>query len=136
MLGVTTIMAIICPHCGVADQVTKLRHKQLLSLGHYIFGFVTGLIGILIWYFSLESKFQCGKCSQTFFARTSAAKVFRVLFHILVAALVIAALIMISIIVFQRNHDAQYGNRRQSFLTPSSLHPSLPIPPICTNVFA
>jgi len=68
-----------------------LRHKQLLNLGHYIFGIITGLIGILIWYFSLESKFQCGKCSQTFFARTPVAQVFRVFFHIVVAALLIAA---------------------------------------------
>ena len=95
-------MAIICPECGAADQHTKLRHKQLLSLGHYIFGFVTGLIGILIWYFSLESKFQCGKCSQAFFARTPAAKVFRVLFHIVVSALLIAAGIAIYMLVFSR----------------------------------
>ena len=95
-------MAIICPHCSETNQHTKLRHKQLLSLGHYIFGFVTGLIGILIWYFSLESKFQCGKCSQTFFARTPAAKVFRVIFHILFAALVIAAGIAVHMIVFSK----------------------------------
>src|SRR5258706_160172 len=95
-------MAIICPECGAADQHTKLRHKQLLSLGHYIFGFVTGLIGILIWHFSLESKFQCGKCSQPFFARTPVAKAFRVLFHILVTAFVIAALIVIYIVFFER----------------------------------
>jgi uncharacterized membrane protein len=95
-------MAIICPHCGEADQNTKLRHKELLSLGHYIFGFVTGLIGILIWYFNLESKFQCGKCSQTFFARTPVAKVFRVIFHIVVAALVIAAGIAIYMLTFSK----------------------------------
>ena len=95
-------MTIVCPQCGAADQHTKLRHKQLLSLGHHIFGFVTGLIGILIWYFSLESKFQCGKCSQTFFARTPVAKAFRVIFHVLVAALVIAALTAIYILVFEK----------------------------------
>ena len=95
-------MAIICPECGAADQHTKLRHKQLLSLGHYIFGFITGLIGILIWYFSLESKFQCGKCSQTFFARTPAAKVFRVLFHIVVSALLVAAGIAVYLLVLSR----------------------------------
>ncbi len=95
-------MAIICPDCGAADQHTKLRHKQLLSLGHYIFGFITGLIGILIWYFSLESKFQCGKCSQTFFAHTPVAKVFRVLFHIVVAALLIAAGIAVYMLLFSK----------------------------------
>jgi uncharacterized membrane protein len=95
-------MAIVCPDCGATDQHTKLRHKQLLSLGHYIFGFITGLIGILIWYFSLESKFQCGKCSQTFFARTPVATVFRVLFHIVVAALLIAAGIAVYMLVFSK----------------------------------
>ena len=95
-------MLIICPHCGDAEQHTKLRHKQLLSLGHYVFGFITGLIGILIWYFSLESKFQCGKCSQTFFARTPVAKIFRVAFHILVGALLIAVGIAIYILGFSK----------------------------------
>ena len=98
-------MAMICEHCGEAGEHVKLRHKQLLSLGHYIFGFVTGLVGILIWYFSLESKFQCGKCSQTFFARTPVAKVFRVIFHIVVAALVVSALIVIYIFLLKRSHD-------------------------------
>ena len=95
-------MAIICPHCGGSEQNIKLPHKQLLSLGHYVFGFITGLIGILIWHFSLESKFQCGKCSQTFFARTTVAKVFRVTFHILVAVLLIAVGIAIYILVFSK----------------------------------
>jgi len=95
-------MAIICPECGATDQHTKLRHKQLLSLGHYIFGFVTGLIGILIWYFSLKSKFQCGKCSQPFFTRTPTAKVFLVLFHIVVSALLIAAGIAVYLLVLSR----------------------------------
>ena len=95
-------MAIICPECGAADQHTKLRHKQLLSLGHYIFGIVSGLIGILIWYFSLETKFQCGKCSKTFFARTPIAKVFRVIFHTMVAAFLIAVGVAIYMLVFSR----------------------------------
>ena len=95
-------MAITCPDCEAIDQHTKLRHKQLLTLGHYIFAIITGTIGILIWYFSLESKFKCGKCGQTFFARTPVARVFRVIFHIFVGAFVIAGLIVIYILVFDK----------------------------------
>ena len=95
-------MAITCPHCGEAELNTKLRHKQLLSFGHYLLGIISGFIGVLIWYFSLESKFQCGKCSQTYFARTPVAKVFRVLFHIMVVAFVVAGGIVIYILAFSK----------------------------------
>lgn len=93
-------MAITCPQCGAVDQHIKLRHKQLLTLGHYILAIITGTIGILIWHFSLESKFQCGKCSQIFFMRTPVARVFRVIFHIFIGAFFIAGLVAVYILVF------------------------------------
>lgn len=95
-------MPISCPHCGGAEHHSKLRCKKLLSFGHWIFGIATGVLGILIWYFSLESKFQYGNCGQTFFARTRGAKVFRVIFHAFAAAFVIAAGIAIYMLVFSK----------------------------------
>lgn len=96
-------MAITCPHCGGAELHTKeFRHKQILSVGHYLFGIITGFIGILIWYFSLESTFQCDRCNQRFFARTPVSQIFRVIFHIVIAALLIAAGIAIYLLLFSR----------------------------------
>jgi len=52
----SSLMAITCPHCGAAELHTKeFRHKRILSSTHYLLGIITGFIGVLIWYFSLES---------------------------------------------------------------------------------
>lgn len=92
-------MAITCPHCGEAKPPTKLPHKELLSARHHVLGIITGTIGLVIWYYSLESKFQCSQCNRAFFARTPRAQVFRVIFYLLMGTLLIGAGIVIYLIV-------------------------------------
>jgi hypothetical protein len=80
----------------------EFRRKQTLSLPHYVLGIITGFIGILIWYFSLTSTFECDRCSQRFFVRTQVAGVFRVIFHIMIVALLTVAAVGIYIIAFSK----------------------------------
>ena len=72
-------MTIRCPNCGETGARTKLRQPVHFSLGLLLLAFLGGMIGGLFYGLSQESKFQCGRCNDVFFAPTTVSRIFFVL---------------------------------------------------------